>query len=266
MHGVQLYVRYARASIRRQLAYRASFAMTLAGTTIATASEYVAIWALFDRFAQIRGWTLPEVAVFYGLASIIWAIAEAVGRGFDLFAGMVRAGDVDRLLLRPRSVVLQLLGHELTLRRIGRLAQGIVVVGYASHAGALVWTPAHAALFALAVICGCCAFLGLLVLEATSAFWTVEGLEAWNAFVYGGVTMSQYPLAIYRRWFRALFIYVFPIGCVIYFPGVALLDRPDPLGAPAFVGWLAPLAGPVALSGCLAVWRLGVRHYRSTGS
>ena len=37
---------------------------------------------------------------------------------------MVASGDFDRLLVRPRSTVLQLLGQELALRRLGRLVQG----------------------------------------------------------------------------------------------------------------------------------------------
>jgi ABC-2 type transport system permease protein len=66
--------------------------------------------------------------------------------------------------------------------------------------------------------------------------------------------------------FRALFLYVFPIGCVTYFPAVTILGHPDPLGASAVVGCLAPLAGPGFLAVCLPLWRLGVRRYRSTGS
>jgi len=111
-----------------------------------------------------------------------------------------------------------------------------------------------------------CAFLGVLVLQATSAFWTVEGMEVWSAFTYGGLTMSQYPLSIYRWWFRGLFTYVIPLGSICYYPGLVILGRADPLGAPAYTGWIAPLAGPVFLALCLQVWRLGVRHYQSTGS
>jgi ABC-2 type transport system permease protein len=59
---------------------------------------------------------------------------------------------------------------------------------------------------------------------------------------------------------------VLPIGSTLYFPGVVILGRADPLGTPPIVGWLAPLAGPAFLSVCLVVWRIGVRHYRSTGS
>jgi ABC-2 type transport system permease protein len=264
--AIALYRRYAAASIKSQLQYRASAVMTAFGVLLTTSSEFVAVWALFDRFGQIRGWRLPEIALFYGIISITWALCDAIARGFDNFAQIVKSGEFDRILLRPRSTVLQLLGQELTLRRVGRLVQGTALLGYAFAAGTIAWTLGRAVLLVAAIACGSCVFLGIVVLQATSAFWTVESLEVWNSFTYGGLTMGQYPLAIYRSWFRALFTYVFPIGCVTYFPGVAILGRADPLGAPPIVGWLAPLAGPVFLAGCLQIWRIGVRHYRSTGS
>jgi ABC-2 type transport system permease protein len=78
--------------------------------------------------------------------------------------------------------------------------------------------------------------------------------------------MSQYPIAIYRPWFRRVFTYVIPLACINYFPVVAVLGRPDPLGTPWIVHWLAPLAGVVFLGVSLQFWTIGVRHYRSTGS
>jgi viologen exporter family transport system permease protein len=264
--ALRLYAHYVRASVRGQLQYRASFVMSAIGAFLSTGSEFVAVWALFDRFGQVRGWTLPEVALFYAMISITWAVCDAVSRGFDQFGTMLKDGGFDRLLLRPRSTVLQLLGQELTLRRVGRLAQGLIVLSYAATAGAIDWTAARVVLLVISIACGVCAFLGVLVLQATSTFWTVDTLEVWNVFSYGGVTMSQYPMAIYRSWFRALFTFVIPLGCVSYLPGVAILGRAEPLGTPAIVGWVAPLAGPVFLLVCLQIWRLGVRHHRSTGS
>src|SRR5262249_33960945 len=156
-----------------------------------TAIEFAAILAMFDRFGQVRGWTLPEVAMFYGMTSITWAISDAIARGFDVFAATVKAGDFDRVLVRPRSTVLQLLGQELRLRRVGRLVQGVAVIGYAVAAGDVAWTLPRALLLVAAIGSGVCVFLGLIVLQATMAFWTTEALEVWNAFTYGGVTMSQ---------------------------------------------------------------------------
>ena len=266
MNDLRLYLRYLGISIRGQLEYRASFILHAIGQFAVTAIEFVGIWALFDRFGNIRGWSLAEAAVFYGMISVTWALADALGRGFDMFGNMVKAGDFDRLLLRPRSTVLQLMGTEFTLRRFGRLLQGVLVLGWAIPSLNASWSAADAALLLMAMTGGVCLFLGLVILQATSAFWTTESLEVWNAFTYGGVTMSQYPIAIYRPWFRRVFTYVIPLACINYFPVVAVLGRPDPLGTPRILQWLAPLAGVVFLGISLQFWKIGVRHYRSTGS
>jgi ABC-2 type transport system permease protein len=240
--------------------------MQSAGQFLITGLEFIAIWALLDRFGRISGWTLAEIAFFYGMISITWSLADALGRGFDVFATTVKCGEFDRLLLRPRSTVLQLFGQELTLRRIGRLAQGAAVFAFAVAALDIAWSADRLALLAFAIGGGMCLFLGLIILQATSAFWTTESLELWNAFTYGGVSMSQYPLAIYRPWFRRFFTVVIPLACINYFPGVAILGRPDPLGTPVVFQRSAPLAGVVFLLISLQIWKLGVRHYQSTGS
>ena len=78
--------------------------------------------------------------------------------------------------------------------------------------------------------------------------------------------MSQYPIAIYRKHFRRFFTYAIPLACVSYFPIVAVLGREDPLGTTRTFQCLAPLAGVAFLIAALQVWKVGVRHYRSTGS
>jgi ABC-2 type transport system permease protein len=168
--------------------------------------------------------------------------------------------------VRPRSTVLQLLGQDLQLRRFGRLLQGLAVLGWAAHAGGVHWDPARVLLLLLAIAGGACLFLGLVVLQATSCFWTVETLEVWNVFTYGGNYAGQYPMSIYRPWFRRFFTAVVPLACVSYLPALALLDRPDPLGLPTVLRWLGPLAGALFLGFALQIWKLGVRRYTGTGS
>jgi ABC-2 type transport system permease protein len=264
--SVRLYLRYVALSIRGQMQYRASFVMLTLGHLFITGIEFLGIWALFDRFGTLRGWTLAEVALFYGVVNIAFALSEAAARGFDLFPGMVKSGDFDRLLLRPRSTVLQLLGRELQLMRVGRILQAAIILGWGSSAVGVEWTLAKAGLLAAAILGGACLFSAIFVLQATLAFWTTESLEIVNTLSYGGVETAQYPLSIYRPWFRLLFTMVIPLACINYFPALAILGRPDPHGAPAFLGWAAPAVGFLFLLATCQVWKLGVRHYRSTGS
>ena len=210
-------------------------------------------------------WTLALVGLGRFLL-IAFALCDAFSRGFDQFASTVKSGDFDRLLLRPRSTALQLAGQELTLKRIGRLIQGLVVLLWASHALDLAWTPDKLLLALLTVLGGACLFYGLIVLQATLAFWTTESLEIFSTVTYGGVETAQYPLAIYRAWFRRFFTYVIPLACVSYYPALGILERPDPLGSGPLFQWLAPTVGLLFFVICLQVWQVGVRHYRSTGS
>jgi ABC-2 type transport system permease protein len=60
--------------------------------------------------------------------------------------------------------------------------------------------------------------------------------------------------------------YAVPGAFVAYFPALALLDRPDPLGLPVALRYCAPLVAVVAVLAAGALWRQGVRHYQGTGS
>nr|WP_234196805.1 ABC-2 family transporter protein [Pseudacidovorax sp. NFM-22] len=267
MGNARLFLRFAAASIAGQARYPASALMLAAGQFLATGIEVVGIWALFDRFGSLRGWSLGEVALFYGLVHAMFALADMLGRGFDVLGTeLLRTGAFDRLLLRPRPVALQLMGHDLRLSRLGRLLQAGLVLAFGSVQAGIDWTPAAIAVAVFAVAGGVALFLGILVLQGALAFWTVESLEIANVFTYGGVEAGQYPMALYARWFRRLLTFGVPLACVAYYPALMVLGRADPLGAPAWVGAVSPLAGFVFLGLAFGVWRLGLRRYASSGS
>ena len=264
--SVRLHVKYVGISVRGQLQYRASFIMASLGHLITTGAEIFGIWALFAWTGNLKGWQLFEVGLFYGIVNVAFALADGLARPFDTFSLLVKTGDFDILLLRPRSTVLQVMGQEWQLMRVGRLAQGLLVLIWAlvnvKHA-----SPYNMIIVAFAVLGGACLFYGLFVLQATMAFWSTETLELMNILTYGGTETAQYPLPIFRRWFQRFFIFIVPIGCVTYLPGIAILRKPDTiLGTPLWLQCFSPCLGVAFLIASLYIWQLGVRHYRSTGS
>jgi ABC-2 type transport system permease protein len=242
--------------------YPGAFIATSLGAFVSTITDLIGIWALFARFRQIEGWTFAEVALLYGVISVAFAFADALTRGFDVFGDIfVKTGDFDRLLVRPRSTVLQLLGYELRATRIGRLGQAVIAWAIGAQLSNVEWTLGAWATLAFAVLGGIALFSGILVLQATLAFWTVESLEIANTLTYGGVEAAQFPLDVYARWFRNFLTYVVPLACVSYFPVAAVLGHS---GSPLLR--FTPALGFVFFAVSLWVWRFGVRHYTSTGS
>lgn len=265
--AIALYGRLVSQSVRGQLQYRASFLLMALGNFVTSGVEILGIWALFERFGSLGAWNLPQVAFLYGLVNTAFALSEALARGFDVFGKeFVKTGAFDRMLLRPRSTVLQLAGHELQLHRVGRLLQGAVVLGWAIWVLPIDWQAWKVALLLFAFGGGAAFFYALFIAQAALSFWATESLEIMNTLTYGGTETAQYPLPIYRPWFRRFFTYVVPLGCVTYFPAVAIFGIVDPLGTGRAFQVLAPAAGFVFLGLALVFWKFGIRRYTSTGS
>jgi ABC-2 type transport system permease protein len=267
MNSFALYGRYVATSLRTQAQYPTATLMLTAGHCAATAIEILGVFALFDRFGPVGGWSFGEAALFYALVNIMFSLADMLSRGFEVFGtDFVRTGAFDRVLLRPRAAALQLAGYEVRLSRLGRLLQASAVLILATSLVPITWDAAAVATAMWAVAGGVALFVGILVLQATLAFWTVDSLEIMNVLTYGGVQAAQYPLNIYAAWFRQVLTFGLPLACVAYYPALAILKRSDPLGAPDWLLPLAPIAGFAFLALSFVAWRAGMARYASTGS
>lgn len=266
-HTLGSYRRLLGATLRSQLQYRASFAFDVLGTMLITVTEFGALALVFGRFGDIRGWTLGEVAFLYGLLELSFGLMDLIFAGFDpaWFGQGVRKGTFDQLLLRPLSVTWQVLGSDLTLRRLGRALLGVGIFALALNLNPVVWTPGKV-LYLPPVMLGMVLFFGgLFVFGATVTFWTVESFEAMNILTYGSSFVISYPMHIYGEWLRRVFTFI-PAIFLNYYPALYFLGKPDPLGFPAFAPFIAPFAGGAVFLAALAFWRFGLRHYQSTGS
>ena len=266
MNAFYLYKRYISISFKSQMQYKVSFLLQTVGQFLSITIEFFGVWALFSRFNSIGTWTLAEVALFYGMVNISFACADALGRGFDAFGKMIKSGDFDRLLLRPRTTVLQLLGTEFTLKRIGRFFQGFAVMGWSLSTLHIPCTLKTLWLLSSSFIGGVALFVGIVIVQATLTFWTIESLEIMNILTYGGVETAEYPFSIYRKWFQHFFTFLVPLACVNYFPLLAVLEKENSFSVPLWFCYISPMAGILFLFVALQLWKVGERHYCSTGS
>lgn len=260
------YLALLRGQTRSQTAYRASFLIDVTANVFATALDVVAVLVLFQVSRTIGGFTLRETMVMVGLSSCAFAIADLVVGNIERLKLYVRTGLLDAVLVRPLGVLPQLLLMDLPLRKISRVLFGGAVLALALRAASIDWTPGRIALVPAALLGGVLFFGAIFVATASVAFWWIESGEFGNAFTYGGRDLTAYPMNVYGGWFRRVFAYGLGFAFVAYYPALALLGRADPLGLPAWVGYAAPGAALLAAAIAAAVWRVGIRHYRSTGS
>ncbi|MBO0992923.1 ABC transporter permease [Bacillus sp. SD088] len=258
-----LYFKYLKVLWKAQLQYRTSFWLLSLGQFFTPFTVFAGLYFLFERFGQIKGWNFAEVALCFAVIHMAFAISECFARGFDSFSGLVREGNFDRLLVRPRGTVIQVIGSQFEFTRMGRLVQSLIVLIWAIQALPIDWTLIKVMTLMLMIGSGICIFTGIFILAATFCFWTIQGIEVTNIFTDGGREMAQYPLNIYQKWLSKFFTFVIPFGCVNYIPLLFLLDKHE---GHAYLHMFAPVLGIIFIIPCLFVWNIGVRHYRSTGS
>ncbi|ERJ13195.1 ABC transporter permease [Haloplasma contractile] len=262
---MNLYFNYLKVLFKSQLEYRTSFILLSIGQFFVPFVIFISIFFLFQRFDQIAGWSLYEVALCYAIVHIGFSVSECFARGFDAFSGLVINGEFDRLLVRPRTTFLQVIGSKFEFTRIGRFSQSIIVLIYALSNLSVDWNLYKVITFILMILSAIVIFTGIYMLGATFCFFTIEGIEFINIFTDGGREITQYPLNIYKDWFRKFFTYVIPLGTVNYLPLMYILEKGN-LKQPTWTYMVIPLYGMLFIIPCILIWNFGVRHYKSSGS
>ena len=263
--ALSLWIRMAGAQIRSQMQYRTSFAIQSAVMFLVMVSDLAPVWILARFFGSLEGWSFAELALLYGMVETSWSSVETVLRGFENFSSYLVQGDLDRILLRPRSVILQVATRDFDARKLSRIAQGVLVLGVSSTALGL--GPRALAWVALGVAGGVLCFAGIVTAGAAIQFWTLgQAQELQNILTYGGAAALTYPVSIYATWFRRVLTYGVPLAFVNYFPALAALGRTEAAGWPMFVPWLSPLVCALVLALGLVAFTRGLRRYESTGS
>ncbi|MBO4260250.1 transporter [Streptomyces griseorubiginosus] len=252
--------------IRSTMAYRASFAMTTFANFAVTALDFVAILLMFSRIDALGGWPLPEVAFLYGLSSVAFGLADLAIGSMERLGQRVRDGTLDTLLVRPAPVLAQVAADRFALRRLGRITQGSLVLGYALAAVDIHWTPLRLLLMPVAVVSGAAIFCAVFVAGAAFQFVAQDASEVQNAFTYGGATLLQYPPTVFGRELVRGVTFLLPLAFVTWIPAAYVLGRPIPLGLPDWVAFAPPLVAGVCCALAGLAWRTGLRSYRSTGS
>jgi ABC-2 type transport system permease protein len=266
MESLALYVRLVSAQLRSQMQYKVSFILSLIGSFLVNLVQFGVVAVLFTRIPQLAGWSLAEVALLYGLSGVAFATAETIASALDTFQVHIVRGTFDRVLVRPRGALFQVLVEDVALRRLGRVLQGGLVLVVALQWLAIDWSADKILVLGVALASGTAIYFSIFVLGAAFCFWTVQAKEATHVFTYGGDGLASFPLDIYNGSVRRFFTFVIPLAFVNYEPALYLLGRPDPLGLPDGVRLLSPLAAIVMAVLARFGWQQGVRHYQSTGS
>lgn len=259
--SLQLYFHYVSINIRSMMQYKTSFLLTAIGQFLVSFQVFLGIFFMFQRFSNVKGFTYSEVLLCFSIMLLEFSLAEMYARGLDRFSDMVRSGMFDRVLVRPQHEILQVLGSKFELTRIGRMLQAVVVFIYGIIKSEIHWTVSKIFTVIFMLLGGMALFTGLFLIYAALCFFTLDGLEFMNLFTDGAREYGKYPIGIYGKKMLLFTTFFIPYALVQYYPFLYLLERKT-----SVIYVFVPLLAMLFLIPCYLLWKVGVRHYKSSGS
>lgn len=231
------------------------------GRFILAFNEFIAIKFLFSGLKEIRGYSYGDVLLCFSIIQMSYTFAELFGNGFQVFSGKVKRGEFDRMLVRPCSAILQIIGNNFEIGRTGPLITAVITLLIGMKNSHVEWNAAAVFTLALMIVGGTLLFIGLFMLGASFCFFSIEDTSIINVLTYGAKAHGKYPIDVYGKGIMKFCTYIIPYTLIQYYPLQYLLGRTDQWRMAFY-----PMGIVVFLTVCYAVWCMGVRNYKSCGS
>jgi ABC-2 type transport system permease protein len=241
-----------QANLQAAMEYRAAFLTQVAGMIINN-GLYFLFWVLFfERFEQVGGYGLRDVALLFGVAACSFGLGVYLFGNTISLAEIISEGRLDYYLALPRPALLHTLASRSVASGLGDASYGLIsFLAVGPH------TIDGVARFIVAVACGATVFVSFLVLVNSLAFWMGSASQISSQVLMALITFATYPVSLFDGTAKLLLFTVFP---------AALMGAVPAQFVRAFgwaeLGMLAAGAGGFLGLAILAFQR-GLRRYES---
>ncbi len=259
---VRLFFRFLAQNLKIKLEYKLdSLILFIAGASMQTLG-FLFISVLFSRIPAVAGWTRWEIIMMLSMIFFSEGIVSFAFEGAWQMAFLVNMGDMDRILLRPLSPILQILTYAMGIHGIGNMAMGIGLFAISVTNAGLEWTPAKIAFLPVFVVSAAAIRTTISFAANCSAFWIRAFTNAVPLMVYQLADFAKYPPSLFGKAIEFLMVFVLPYAFISYVPAVFLFDKAW-WGAFA---WAAPLVALWLAFFARFVFYRGLARYEGAGN
>jgi ABC-2 type transport system permease protein len=255
MRNLQLLSALWKANLQSAMEYRAAF-LTQVVFMMLNNLAYFMFWVLyFDKFNSVRGWSLQDMMLLFGVAATAWGIAAYFFGNFTTLSEIISLGRLDYYLSLPRPVLLHALASRSLGSGMGDLIYGVgsyFLSGYVSFDGFL--------RFLVGVAVGVAVFLSFLTLVQSLTFWLGNTTAISQLALNALLTFSLYPRSLFDGAAKFILLTIIPASLIGSMPAEFVKSFSWPV--------LLELLGSAALLVVFSVWvfERGLKRYESGNS
>ncbi len=267
MGEIRVVLQSLKMSIHTRMQYRVDSLVATLAVFIRESANIIAIYLALLKFDRINDWNVNEMLFLYSILFLTYAFVVSLFADLRQFSDTIREGRFDRLLVRPRSLLLQLILNNADLiASAGHGTLGILLFVLSAGRVGIHWDFVTILYYIGAIIGGILIQGGMFIFFSSLCFYFVETGSIRDIFYWNMRKFAGYPISIYHKLIQGILIYVVPFAFVNYFPAQYLLRKEDMANYPAIYIYIAPFVGIIVYAAAYLFWRISVKRYYSTGN
>lgn len=244
------------------MAYRPSFFLAIIGKVVRMLFLILFFQVIYMYTSVLSGWSFKEIfllAITYLTVESVMIITFHRNLSYYL-PDYLRKGDFDFLLTKPINLLFYTSFRIIDLMDSVSAVTIIYLWYYYISYYSLSLSFASSVLYIVFIFCAIVFVFSLLVVIASTAFWTINATGL-GRFFENLIHTARFPTSIYRGFLSTLFLYIFPIGFVANVPSEVFLGKANPW----YLGYALCFTF-VFFFISQKIWNLALRRYSSASS
>lgn len=246
-------------SVSAVAAYRLNFILMTVQGMLNTLFSIASVSFVYSQVREIAGWNRSEMLVLVCTAEIISGMYYALIRpNIAIFAGSIRTGTFDTMLLQPCNIIYRIFVGRIDLSSLTSLLVPAFVLQQQLPAFA---SDAVSAILSVILVVLGLVVLSFLMLAVFSLTFYFENATQLEVLYYMFVSIASKPGDVFRRWMRIPLFYLLPVLLIANPAATVLIGKSSPEDISASLLISCGFIGAVVL-----IFRRAIRRYQSAGS
>ncbi|WP_297423020.1 ABC-2 family transporter protein [Clostridium sp.] len=267
IESLKMFWYYTSKAFKSRFQYKLDAILVSFAVFIRESAGILVIYLTLMKFDNINGWNINEMLFLFSLLFLTYAILVIFFTGLRDFSYTIQQGLFDRIMLRPRGLLFQLMSSDSDcLAALGHGTLGILLFILSANNVGIIWN-AKTILYYIFILVGGVLIQGAIFLFFASLnFFFVKTENLREIFYWNVRKFAGYPISIFNKTIQFLLMFIIPFAFVNYFPAQYLLRKEDMINYPLIFMYITPLVGIVLYLLAYGFWKFSVRYYKSTGN
>ena len=262
MRYLRLYFTCIKRSIVSRLEYKKDTIISIFAFLISNVCSLLSIYFILGTIPSLNNYGIEEIGFLYGFSMIPVAIDHLFSDDLWMVAyHKVRMGEMDRYFLRPVPVLFQVIAETFQPEGFGEMIVGIVMLSICGNLINVTWSFGMILMLVVAALFGAIIITSIKIICSSFAFRFKRSGQLLQ-IVYGFISYTRYPLAIYPKFIKIILTFVFPFALVISLPIEVLLYNEY---SPYLLCLIIILVAIFFLAISIFIWIINIRKYESSG-